>query len=92
MVHSVEEAVELCKESFNDTECFVIGGGQIYSEFINKGYVDRMYITEVLDNTEGNVKFPIIKTDEWKLFYESAYQVNSSEYDFKFKIIDKKKN
>lgn len=92
IVNSVEDAVKLCEESFNDIECFVIGGGQIYNEFLNKDYISRMYITEVLDNTEGNVVFPIIKLDEWKLFYESSYQINSSEHDFKFKIYDKNRN
>ena len=92
IVHSVEDAMKLCEEEFNDIECFVIGGGQIYNEFLNKDYVSRMYITEVLDNTEGNVVFPIITLDNWKLFYESSYQVNSSEYDFKFKIYDRNRN
>lgn len=73
IVHSIEEATELCDAYFNDKICFVIGGSSIYNSFIEKELIDEMFITKVSDDTEGDVFFPNV-FDGFKLFYESSIQ------------------
>ncbi len=51
---SLEEALEKA-EAIND-QIFVIGGGQIYTEAINRA--DRLYITVVDAEAEGDTFFP----------------------------------
>ncbi len=45
IVHSFEEALEIAKKSQGSEEIFIIGGGQIYAQAINKA--DRIYLTVV---------------------------------------------
>ena len=87
VVNSVEDAIKLCEESFNDIECFVIGGGQIYNEFLSKDYISRMYVTEIYDDSIGNVKFPSIEDDKWKLSFSLPSML--SKYLIEFKIYDR---
>ena len=47
-----------------DEECFVIGGGLIYTLLMP--YANKMYITEIDKEFEGDTLFPIIKEAEWK--------------------------
>lgn len=50
---SPQDAYEAAKKL---DKAFVIGGAQIYKEFLP--YVDRMYITEVLHEFDGDIAFP----------------------------------
>jgi dihydrofolate reductase len=45
-VTSLEEALLLAGKN-GDTEAFIIGGGQIYQEAINKNIVNRLYISKI---------------------------------------------
>ncbi len=49
----------------NFTKLFIIGGGEIYSEFINK--VDELLISRMKFNIDGDTYFPEIKKEIWKL-------------------------
>jgi dihydrofolate reductase len=52
---SLEEAIRLAQS--NDTEdIFVIGGGQVYAQTIERA--DRLYLTLVDDDAPGDVYFP----------------------------------
>lgn len=85
IVHSILELIELGRDFPTDAEVFVIGGGQIYKEFLDKGLVDTMYLTMVHDKRNGNVLFPInpLENKDWKIFYQSCPQVDGGFiYDF----------
>jgi dihydrofolate reductase len=66
IVHSIDEAIELCKKSENhDEEFFVIGGGEIYRQMIVKA--DKLYITHVdASFPDAEVFFPAIDSSIWK--------------------------
>ncbi|MFY0591139.1 dihydrofolate reductase [Roseivirga sp.] len=65
VVHSLEEAFDLCQLKAQE-EAFVIGGGVIYKESIDKGLVDKMYITEVDAEIEGaDTFFPEYDSTNW---------------------------
>ena len=66
VVHSLEEAFELCKVQHSLKEVFIIGGGVIYKDSIEKGLVDKMLITEVAVEIEGaDTFFPEFDTSDW---------------------------
>jgi dihydrofolate reductase len=61
---SLEEALEQARAS-GETEAFVIGGGQIYREALQKGLVDRLYLTLVHADVEGDTHFPLLDPADW---------------------------
>lgn len=64
VVNSIETALQNAK-NLNESEVFIIGGGQIYKEALEKGLVDKMYITHVNTEIEGDTFFPEIIDKEW---------------------------
>jgi dihydrofolate reductase len=59
VVHSVEEALQVATEEarrIGVDEVFVIGGGEIYAQAM--GACERLYVTEVERDVEGDVFFP----------------------------------
>lgn len=55
ITHSLEEAIELAKTKDNE-EIFIIGGGQIYNQAINKA--DKLYLTVVEGTFDADTFFP----------------------------------
>ena len=79
--HSLEEAIAMAE---GDTEIFVIGGAQIYAEALNK--VDRMYITRVDKDYEGDTSFPEIDFSKWELVASERYE-RGEEYEYPFEVL-----
>jgi dihydrofolate reductase len=48
-----------------DDDIFIVGGGQIYAQALDKGLVDLMVITRVAAAPEGDVRFPPIDWELW---------------------------
>ncbi|MFZ4713710.1 MAG: dihydrofolate reductase [Bacteriovoracaceae bacterium] len=69
-VKTLESALELAKNDI-ETEVFIIGGGQIYQEAINKNLVDRIYLSQV--NYTG-------VADTFFLFPEKQFEKKSSTH------------
>ena len=94
IVHSVEDAIELCDAFFSDKEVFVIGGESIYRQFMEKDLVNEMRLTIVNDDTDGDAVFPEYNEENWYVYYKSMAQVSSWEgvdKSFYFEILLKKK-
>lgn len=53
---SIEEAIENAKNAEVADEIFIIGGGELYA--LALPFVDRLYLTLVDDESEGDVYFP----------------------------------
>lgn len=60
VVSSAEAALELLADQ---AEVMVIGGGAIYRQFL--GRADRIYLTEVDAEIDGDVTFPDLDAAEW---------------------------
>ena len=71
---SIDEAISHCK---NDTQPFVIGGGEIYSQTIE--IVDKIELTRVYKNFEGDAYFPEIPHDKFKLINDDKHEVIDGE-------------
>ncbi len=79
-VFSLDEAIEACR---GEEECFIIGGGSIYRQFLPRA--DKLYITKVHEDFEADTFFPEITKEEWQLMEESPLQTdenNSLKYSF----------
>jgi dihydrofolate reductase len=61
MAYSIEEAMEHCDP---DEECFVIGGGMIYRQFLP--LADKLYITKVNARFDADTFFPEIDPAVWE--------------------------
>jgi dihydrofolate reductase len=82
IVHSVDQALEICKEEIT---AFVIGGEQIYSKFIN--IADILYITKIYQIFDADVFFPEINPDQWQLLDEIEKEPDEKNrffYSFRF--------
>lgn len=47
-------------------ELMLIGGAQLYAQGLEKGLVDRLYLTRVEMNPEGDAWFPEVDESVWK--------------------------
>jgi dihydrofolate reductase len=62
-VHSIEAALAEAK-LMNETEAFIIGGGEIYKQSMD--LADELWITRVHDKFEGDTEFPKIDSTIWE--------------------------
>ena len=62
---SIEDAIDVCRE---DIQPFIIGGGEIYSQTIN--LVDKIDLTRVYKDYQGDAFFPDIPLDKFELAKE----------------------
>ena len=83
--HSLQEAIRMAGD---DEEIFIMGGAQIYREALP--VVDRMYITHVGRDYEGDPVFPEIDYSKWKLVDVVRYERGEEyEYPFEFRTYDR---
>ncbi len=85
VVHSTEEAL---KAAEGNEEVMIIGGSQIYKELLPKA--NRMYLTTVDGDFDGDTYFPEYNVKEWK---ETAYEEHKKDaenpYDYAFITLER---
>lgn len=76
--------ISLLEEYINSKEeHFVIGGATIYRLLMP--YANKMYITKIDQEFEGDVYFPEIKDDEWKIeSTEQGLKNEENPYDYTY--------
>lgn len=81
VVNSLEDAIDAAK---NDTQPFIIGGGQIYTQAMT--LVDKIELTRVHHEFEADTYFPKIDTSIWK---ETAnvFHKKDAEHDYEFSFL-----
>ena len=62
LIHNVETILKWNQENPDD-ELFVIGGGGLFEQILP--YADRLYVTLIDDEFEGDVFFPDFSLEEW---------------------------
>lgn len=68
-----------------DEDLFVIGGAEIYRLLLSR--VDKLYLTEVDADIDGDVYFPELDINEWQeLSREPHPKDDKNQYDFNFVI------
>jgi dihydrofolate reductase len=73
-----------------DEEIFIIGGASVYNQALP--LVNRLYITEVDCDIKGDAFFPKFDINDWQLINEEPhFKDDKNEYNYTFKIYDRKK-
>jgi dihydrofolate reductase len=62
---SLSEALKIAAEDDQETETFIAGGAQVYREALDRGLVDRMYLTIVHGEVQADTFFPEYEPAEW---------------------------
>ena len=79
-VNSIEEALEIAK---NDSQPFIIGGGQIYDQAMT--FADKIELTRVHESFDADTFFPKIDTTIWKEIGNTFHKKDSEhEHEFSF--------
>ena len=79
VVSSVDEALELVHGT---DEVMIIGGGQVYRDFLQRA--DRIYLTRVQADVEGDTHFPEIDEAAWQMVrsqHHAADERHAYEFD-----------
>ncbi len=80
---SLEEAVQIAQKE--DLEVFICGGGQIYKEALEKNLVDKILLTEIDAEIEGDTFFPDFNKSQWNLSHRECHKKDEKHmYDFCF--------
>ena len=61
---NLDQALALAESSAGGEECFVIGGSEIYGLALARA--DRMLLTEVARNFDGDASFPAFDKTQWR--------------------------
>jgi dihydrofolate reductase len=88
VVHSIEDAITKA-EDLGVKEIFVIGGAEIFQTALLSA--SRIYLTRIHQHFDGDVFFPEIDNDKWKLVSE-RYCVKDEKniYDHTYQVWETK--
>jgi dihydrofolate reductase len=87
VVRSVEQALEVAA---GDDEPFIAGGSQIYRICLGRDLVDRVYLTRIHAEVEGDTFFPEFDLDEWELVSEEHHDADEkNEFDHSFLVYER---
>jgi dihydrofolate reductase len=81
VVSSVREALELVEDA---DEVMIIGGGQVYRDFLP--HADRIYLTRVQADVEGDTYFPDIDEAGWRLVSSEPHAADE-KHAYAFDVI-----
>ena len=88
VVNSIEKAIEVSRSS-EDEEVFIIGGGEIYK--LGFKYVDKLYITEIYAEVDGNTYFPEWDKKKWMEISRISHP-SDEKHQYSFDYVIYKKN
>ena len=87
VVHSPEEAITEA-EKYGTEEAMVIGGSQIYKEFLP--IANRIYLTIIEGEFKGDAFFPEYDITEWKeTSYDEHERDAKNPYDYTFLVLER---
>ena len=85
VVYSIDDAISLAGDI---DEVMVIGGANIYQQFLEK--CDRLYLSRVLGEFEGDAWFPEIDFNVWRLIEKEDHKADEkNECDYSFQIYER---
>ncbi|OFX78134.1 MAG: hypothetical protein A2X12_06070 [Bacteroidetes bacterium GWE2_29_8] len=84
---NINKAIKFANKN-NENELFIIGGGEIYKSAID--LADKLYITKIENNFEGDTYFPLIDYSKWKLVCESFFSRDEkNNFNYSFSLYNK---
>jgi len=92
VVSCLDEALDFSKTFFGK-QAFVIGGGEIYQQALDKKVVDKIYLTQVKAKPEGDTFFINTNWLNWEEKSRTTFSKSErNEFDFDIIELVKKKN
>lgn len=89
IVHSLEDAIQAAAAA-HYKEAFVIGGGEIFKEAM--AVADKLFMTRVDADLEGDAFFPVIDTTQWQIVSEDSRTPDAKHaYAYHFQLWKKNK-
>ena len=86
VVSSLEEAIALFPK---EEEIFIIGGAQIYA--LALGVANKMYLTKVYHDYQGDTSFPEWNANEWQLTQKESFECGEKyPHPFSFETYERK--
>ena len=83
----LQKAIEFAKNS-GEVELMVIGGGEIYRQCMP--FADRIYVTRVHAEIDGDVYFPELDPNIWELKTEGFHEKDEKHnYAFTFQTFER---
>lgn len=87
VVHHLDEALRIA-DDHHETECFIIGGAEIFREILHRA--DRIYLTRIFQDFDGDTFFPAMDLSKWKLVSEESHHPDEqNRYRYSFLIYEK---
>ncbi|HEY0030624.1 MAG TPA: dihydrofolate reductase [Bacteroidia bacterium] len=87
VVDSIAKAIDLAKKT-GDQEIFIIGGAEIFKQSLH--LTDRIYLTEIHHDFEGDVFFPELDRTLWKETFRTKGIIDEkNKYDYDFVMLEK---
>lgn len=87
--NSIFRAIKHAERS-GETELFIIGGAQIFKSALS--LTDRIYLTDVSGDIQGDVFFPSLSLKNWKKVSEQSFQKNAdNDHDFVIRVLDRRR-
>lgn len=83
---SLNEAIKLCA---NETEVFIMGGGEIYRQALP--LANKLYLTKVHGSYNGDTFFPEIDTNKWCIILEQQGTPTAEGLEYTFIDLERKK-
>ena len=92
MVPNLNQAIEVASQWNKDNsageEIVLIGGGYVFEE--SKNIVNKLVLTRVECEINGDVFYPQIDLSDWKEISQESYKRDSeNEYDFRIETLVK---
>ena len=90
IVHSLKDAFRAAGAANRD-EAFVIGGAEIYKQALP--LADKMYLTIVKAEIDGDAYFPAFNSDEWEAVNQEEIKADqNNQYPHLFKVFQRPKS
>ena len=71
-------------------EVMVIGGGRIYEQMLPRA--DRLYLTHIDAEVEGDTQFPDYEPDEWQSTFSEFHDADAqNSHSYCFEILDRRR-
>ncbi len=88
VVHTIPEALEYA-ETQREKEVFIAGGSAIYTAILP--LTDRIYLTIIEAEVEGDTYFPEINPEHWHIVSQEAHPADArNPYPYTFYIYERK--
>lgn len=88
IVHDIQEAFRIAEDNKQE-EVFILGGAEIYKLTIDMA--DKIYLTEIKADFEGNVFFPDIDPKKWREVRRDEFEADEKNpYPYAFVDLERK--